>query len=170
MWHPADLPEGYHTAPEGRAARRRRVVVTARAVSWDSQRMRQLHPAARAVALVAALATLTVGMWWVWLGSDTEYRFDPATQTYSGPYEAAQVIACVLSLIVLAVAGALLLPPSPVVVTMTAAFATAWSINAAANDVSGLWGVGAMLLVFGMVAGTTVVVMATQGLRRLLRR
>lgn len=119
---------------------------------------------------MVALAALTVGVWWVWLGSDTGYRFDPATQTYSGPYEAAQVIGCVLSLIVLAVVAALLLPPSPVVATMTAAFATAWSIDAAAGDASGLWGVGAVLLVLGMVAGTAVVVLATRGLRSLSRR
>lgn len=119
---------------------------------------------------MVALAALTVGVWWVWLGSDTGYRFDPATQTYSGPYEPAQVIGCVLSLIVLAVVAALLLPPLPVVATMTAAFATAWSIDAAAGDASGLWGVGAVLLVLGMVGGTAVVVLATRGLRSLSRR
>ena len=45
------------------------------------------------MALVVALGALTVAVWWVWLGLDTEREFDQATQTTSGPYEAPRTAA-----------------------------------------------------------------------------
>jgi hypothetical protein len=116
--------------------------------------------------LMVALAALTVGVWWVWLGSDTEYRIDPMTQASSGPYEAPQVIACVLCLLVLAVAASVFLPAWSVVVTLTVPFVATWSINAAAADGSGLWTVGAVLLALAMAAGTAAVAMGTGAVRR----
>lgn len=132
--------------------------------------MQQRRSVARLMALVVALGALTVAVWWVWLGLDTEREFDQATQTTSGPYEAPQVIACVLSLVVLAVAASWLLPVVPVVVTMTVAFVGAWSVNAATKDGSGLWVVGAALLTVGMAAGATVIAMGTKALRRKYKR
>lgn len=132
--------------------------------------MWQRRSPGRTAILTVALGALTVGVWWVWLGSDTGYRIDPVTQASTGPYEAAQVIACVLCLLVLAVAASVLLPPWPVVVTMTVAFVAAWSINAAVRDGSGLWVVGAGLLTVGMAVGTALVAMATGAAQRRYRR
>lgn len=132
--------------------------------------MQQQRSMARMVALVVALAALTVAVWWVWLGLDSGYEFDQATQTTSGPYEAPQVIACVVSLIVLAAAASWLLPVVPVVVTMTVAFAAAWSINAATSDSSGLWAVGAALVTVGVAAGATVIALGTKAVRRRYKR
>src|SRR5215207_728309 len=92
----------------------------------------------RSVFTALALALCTVAVWWGWLGHDTEYQIDPATHSESGPYSTAQVIACVLSLGLLAAGAGLLLHPWLVTATMTAAFTGAWSAQAAATDESGL--------------------------------
>jgi hypothetical protein len=103
---------------------------------------------------VLGLVGSTVASWWLWLGWDTEYQIDPATGASSGPYEAWQVIGCVLSLGVIAVVGGLLLRPWIVVPAMTVAFTVAWSFAAAASDDTGLWVIGAVLIFMGMAAGT----------------
>lgn len=108
----------------------------------------------RSVLGALALAFATVLSWWVWLGHDTEYQTDPATGVSSGPYEPVQVIACVLSILVIAAIGGLLLRPWLVVATMTTSFTLAWSMQAASTDDSGLWVVGAVLLTGGMLLGT----------------
>jgi hypothetical protein len=113
------------------------------------------RPAAVAVS-VLALAACTVAAWWLWLGSDTTYQVDPVTGNQTGPYEAPQVIGCLLTLAVLAVLGGLLLRPWIVVAVMTVAFTVSWSVAAAATDESGLWLVGAFLVTTGMLVGTAV--------------
>ncbi|SFA81760.1 hypothetical protein SAMN05216266_101620 [Amycolatopsis marina] len=132
--------------------------------------MQQQRSVTRMVALLVALAALTVAVWWVWLGLDNGYKFDQATQTTSGPYEAPQVIGCVVSLIVLAAAAGWLLPVVPVVVTMTVAFGAAWSVNAATSDASGLWAVGAALVTVGVAAGATVIALGMKAIRRRYKR
>jgi hypothetical protein len=103
---------------------------------------------------VLVLVAATLAAWWLWLGSDTRYEVDPVTGSTTGPYEPVQVVGCVLSLLVVAVAGGLLLRPWLVVVVMTVAFTAAWSVAAATRDESGLWVVGAALVAVGMAAGT----------------
>lgn len=125
---------------------------------------------ARTAAITVALATLTAGVWWLWLGSDTTYRVDPVTGVSSGPYEAPQIVACGVCLIVLATVGALMLPAGLVVVTMTVVFTGAWSINASSTDTTGLWAVGAVFLFLGMLAGLWLVVATTSAIRRVWAR
>jgi hypothetical protein len=103
-----------------------------------------------------ALAGATVATWWLWLGRDTQYQVDPVTGVTDGPYEAWQVASCALCLMALAAFGGLLLRPWIVVPTMTLAFTVVWSVNAASNDDTGLWGVGAILVLAGMAAGSAV--------------
>lgn len=114
---------------------------------------------------VAVLAALT---WFAWMGWDTTYQVDPVTQVASGPYEAWQVIGCALSLLVLLV-GALLagVRPIPASAALTLAFTAAWTATAAPNDETGLYGVGMILVLVGLTAGTTVVSLVVLGLRRL---
>jgi hypothetical protein len=68
------------------------------------------------------LAAATAGAWWAWLGRDTTYQVDRRTGVTSGPYEQFQVVGCVLTLLLLAVLGAILLPFWLMPVVMTACF------------------------------------------------
>jgi hypothetical protein len=105
---------------------------------------------------VLGLAGLTVAMWWAWLGRDARYQVDPATGATSGPYQVWQVVGCVLCLAVVAIVGGMLLPSWVVAVSMTIAFTVAWSIAASVRDDSGMWPVGAFLVLMGMAIGSTV--------------
>jgi hypothetical protein len=120
-----------------------------------------------------AVAALSVGAWYGWLGWDTTYQIDPITQVSSGPYEAWQVIGCALSLLVVFV-GALLAGVRPLVASaaLTLAFTAAWTATAAPRDETGLYGVGMILLLVGLAMATAVVSLVVLGLRRLstLRR
>ncbi|WCN79061.1 hypothetical protein [Micromonospora sp. LH3U1] len=121
----------------------------------------------RSLLGVLFLAAATVGVWLLWLGRDTQYTVDAQTGATSGPYEPWQVIGCVLTLVLLAALAGTRLSPWLVAPVMTVAFTTAWSWQAASSDDSGLWAVGAVLVLLGMAAGSTVVCLAA---RRLSRR
>lgn len=116
-------------------------------------------------ALGVALAVLTGSCWWGWMAWDHTYQTDPATGTTSGPYQAWQVIGCVICLIILAVLATMRLPVWLVIAIMTVTFTVAWSATAARGDETGLWGVGAMLVFLGMLAGTGLVSGVTAAIR-----
>lgn len=121
----------------------------------------------RAAAGLFGLAAATVFTWWAWLGRDTTRTLDPVTGDYSGPYTTAQVAGAGLTLIALLVAAVLSrVPALPAAAVMTVAFTVAWAVQAAGQDETGLYMVGATLLLAGMAAGTTVVALLTSGLRR----
>jgi hypothetical protein len=112
-----------------------------------------------------ALAVATVITWYAWLGRDTEYQVD-ANGVQSGPYTTAQVAGCILTLLVLLVAAILLkVRPGIAAATMTVAFTVAWTAQAAATDDSGLFAVGAILVLAAMAAGTAIVAYATHAIR-----
>jgi hypothetical protein len=111
-------------------------------------------------AIRTALGTLALGassaaVWWLWLGHDTEYQIDPVTGIASGPYEAWQVVGCVLTLAVLAFAAGLVARPWIVVPIMTVSFTIAWAAQAS-QDETGLWLVGATMVFVGMALGSTL--------------
>ncbi|MGC4770018.1 hypothetical protein ACLQ25_13730 [Micromonospora sp. DT44] len=108
------------------------------------------------------LAVATVGVWLVWLGWDTGYAVDARTGATSGPYEAWQVIGCVLTLVLLAALAGWRLSPWLVAPVMTVAFTAAWSRQAASRDDCGLWVVGAVLVLIGMSVGSTTVSLAVR--------
>ena len=112
------------------------------------------------------LAVLTVAAWWAFLGRDTTQDVDPATGTVTGPYEAPQVIACAIVLVALVVAGALMLPAWLAVLGVALPFTVAWTIQASASDDSGLWAVGAVLVLAGTLGGGAVVAAITRGVAR----
>ena len=121
----------------------------------------------RATAGLFALAAATVFVWWAWLGRDTTMQLDPETGNYSGPYTTGQVAGAVLTLAALLVAAVLLrLPALPAAAVMTVAFTAAWTAQAAAEDETGLFLVGTILVLGGMAAGTTVVALLTAAVRR----
>jgi hypothetical protein len=104
---------------------------------------------------VLGLAALTVAAWFAWLGWDTRYDIDPITHNSSGPYEAWQVVGCVLSVAAISFVSGRTINPLLVVPTVTLAFTAAWSLQAAATDDSGLWPVGAILVLVGMAVWST---------------
>lgn len=110
----------------------------------------------RLVASVV-LAFLAASCWWGWMAWDHSYQVDPAAGETSGPYEAWQVIGCVLCLVAVCVVGTVRLPVWLVVPIMTVAFTGAWSWTAAGVDSSGLWLVGAVFVLVGMLVGTVMV-------------
>ena len=127
---------------------------------------------ARASTAVAVLVTalVSVAAWWAWLGWDDEHQLDPGTGVASGPYEAWQVVGCVLTLLVLALVGGALWRPLLVSVVMTVAFTAAWTAWAAAEDESGLFLVGTVLVALGTGVGSLLVTHLGRRGRRLLGR
>ena len=113
-----------------------------------------------------ALAVATVLTWAAWLSWETGYRTDAETGSVSGPYSWWQVAGCVLTLAVLAAVAGRHLHPLVVVPVMAIAFTVAWSVDAAGADESGLWPVGAFLVLVGVAGGSALVA----GLGRLSRR
>jgi hypothetical protein len=124
--------------------------------------MRNRYMSALITFIIAALTTAT---WWT-LGRDTTREVDAATGNVTGPYEAPQVIACVVVLIGLVVIGALLLPAWLAVLGVSLPFTAAWTIQASSTDDSGLWVIGAVLVMVGTMVGGTIVAAVTRGLVR----
>lgn len=117
--------------------------------------MTSTHGLIRTATGTVGLAALTAATWWAWLGWDTEHDVDPTSGEVSGPYQAWQVIGCVCCLGVLAVVGALLLRPWIAAPIVTLVFTGCWAAAAANTDDSGLWAVGAILVLLGTAAGST---------------
>ncbi|MDT4987920.1 MAG: hypothetical protein QOI74_2014 [Micromonosporaceae bacterium] len=124
----------------------------------------------RVILGVPILIALTVVTWWLWLGRDTTYQTDPVTGAATGPYEAWQVVGCVLSLAAIAVVGGWVLPPWAVVAAMTVSFTVAWSWAAAVTDDTGLWLVGAVLVAVGLAAGSAALSFGARAVRALIGR
>jgi len=112
------------------------------------------------------LAGATVATWAGWLSWQAGYRTDPLTGEINGPYSAWQVAGCVVTLAVVAGVAARRLGPRLIVPVMAAAFTTPWAVQAAAEDQTGLWLVGAMLVLIGTAAGAAVVSGATRLIHR----
>ncbi len=110
----------------------------------------------RAALAVPAVAVLTVAAWYAWLGWDTGYDVDPSTGAVSGPYQWWQVAGCVFTLAAIAVLATLIAPAWAVAGALTLAFTAAWSARAASSDDSGLWVVGAVLVLLGTAAGSAL--------------
>ena len=122
-------------------------------------RLTDRGPRARLLVLATGallVIGLTVLTWYGWLGRDHEYQIDPVTGVASGPYEAGQVIGCALTLLGLALAAGLLVYPWLPLLVMPPAFTVAWSIDAASQDETGLWGVGAFMILIGTSGGAAV--------------
>lgn len=114
----------------------------------------------------AAVAVLSVVVWFAWLGWDDGYQTDPVTGAESGPYEVWQIAGCGVSLLILLVAaelaGVRALPASAALVL---GFAAAWIVDAARSDETGLFMVGAIMLVGGLSAVSALVSAAVTGIR-----
>lgn len=130
---------------------------------------------AHTVPVLLAVALASAASWFAWLGWETGYRTLP-DGSVEGPYSTAQVLACGVTVVMVVVAGCLAMRCSrggsaAVIACATGAFALMWARDASSQDPTGLWGVGLILLVFGMGVGLTVVAALTRFARgQLLRR
>ncbi len=104
-----------------------------------------------------------------WLGWDHTYQQDPVTGLTSGPYEAWQVAGCVVTLAVASVVAGARHHPWLALAIIPAVFTLIWSIPAAQSDESGLWAVGALLILFGTAGGTAATTFLAHALSGRLR-
>lgn len=125
----------------------------------------------RSRSVVAVLlAGACFGAYWGWLGWDQTYQRDPVTGVASGPYEPWQVVGCAVFLALVAAVAGLARQAAVAMVVMPIAFTLAWSIPAQASDDSGLWGVGAVMILIGMAVGVCVVTLVSTFVRNRLSR
>jgi len=107
------------------------------------------------------VAGATVATFFAFLGRDTTKTLDPVTGHESGPWSTVQVAGCLGLLLVVLVAAVLVgVQPLAAAAAMTVAFVAAWTV-AAAGGGSGLFVVGAALILVAMGAGTTLVALLT---------
>ncbi len=103
----------------------------------------------------AVVAVLSAATWFAWMGWDQQYQVDAAGVT-SGPYEAWQVAGCALTLIALFAGAARAGVRLPLVsAALTVGFTVAWTAQAA-RDETGLFAVGAVLVLTGLAAATAL--------------
>lgn len=121
---------------------------------------------ARAVALVGVWAVAAVATWWAWLGWESGYTTDPATGAVSGPYAVWQVVACGVTLLVLAVVAGWWSAPWFAAPAITLPFTAAWTVHAARVDDTGLFAVGAVLLLVGLGTASALVCTTVWLIRR----
>lgn len=119
------------------------------------------RPRAAVCSAIALVVVLTVAYQAI-LGWDTEFDVDPYTGARSGPYELSQVLGLALVVVVAVVCAAWFGEPITTWLLSVGVLSWLWARNAAATDDSGLWGVGLMLLVPGLLAGIGVLVALTR--------
>ena len=89
------------------------------------------RPVLRTLLVVVLAALASAATWWAWLGWESGYVTDPATGAVTGPYSVAQVAACVLTLVVVALVAGWFAAPWWVAPAITVAFVWAWTADAA---------------------------------------
>lgn len=104
-------------------------------------------------ALALVLGALTYAVWLAW---DNEYYFDAGVGTYQGPYRPAQLVGCALTFGLVTAALALRWRPVLVGGGTSLGFWLVWTWQAAAQDESGLFIVGSLLLLGGLAAGSAL--------------
>jgi hypothetical protein len=126
------------------------------------------------------LAATTVVAYVALLGWDQHYDYDPATQTYSGPYQPWQVVTLAALMAVMAATAGWAGQAKTAFVVIPAVLTLIWSFDAASiGDASitdrdstdaNLWPVGAMMLAGVSFAGAWVVAMGASLLRTIRNR
>lgn len=115
---------------------------------------RRARPGWAATFFVALLLGATV--WGAWLGWDREYYFDPEVGAFQGPYRPAQVVGCGLTFLLVTAVLASRWRPVAAALGMTAGFWLVWTVDAATQDETGLFLVGSMMLMVGLVSGSAL--------------
>ena len=130
-----------------------------------------VNPPRRRPALFAGLALVLGAVTWAaWLGWDRTASFDVVTDSVQHPYVTLQVLGCALTVLVVTAVLAARRDPVLAAGGVSLGFWLCWTVDAATQDDSGLFVVGAFLLAFGLAAGTTVAALVGLGVRVLLDR
>lgn len=112
------------------------------------------------MALIGCAAAVS---FWTWIGWDLQATTKP-TGGQSGPLEPWQVQGCVITLLVIGVVSGLARRGEELIVAMTAAVPTSWTVWSVASvggTGGGLVGVGAMMVFVGTFLVTCVVALLT---------
>lgn len=117
---------------------------------------RPRRPARHSSAAFAVAAVLGTAIWASWLGWDRTASYDRITGTVQDPYVTLQVLGCAMTVgLVVAVLAARQRPLTGAG-GVALGFWVPWTVDAATQDDSGLFAVGALLLAIGLAVGTTV--------------
>ncbi len=104
-------------------------------------------------------------IWLAWLGWDRAASYDVVTGTVQTPYVTLQVLGCALTVGTITAVLAARWHPAAAAAGVSAGFWLVWTVNAASQDGSGLFAIGAMMLAVGLAAGTTVAAAIGAGVR-----
>ncbi len=119
---------------------------------------RRPHRTAPTLVYTLLAAAAALGLWFAWLGWDTEYDVDPATGNLSGPYSWWQVAGFVLSAGALVLAARRFLPPAVNAAAVSLGAAGGSALSSRADD-SGLAAIGVVLILLGTAAGTVLLLL-----------
>ena len=117
--------------------------------------------------LAVVLGALT---WAACLGWDRAAPYDTATHSVQGPYLTLQAVGRGLTVLVLTAVLAARWGAVVAAVGVSLGFWVGWTVDAATQDDSGLFVIGAMMLAFGLAAGTALAAALGAGVRTLLDR
>jgi hypothetical protein len=122
----------------------------------------------RLAADLILMLLVGAAIWAAWLGWDHTYYYEAGA--WHGPYRPSQVVACGVTVLVVAGLLALRWNPFVVAIGITVGFWWVWTLDAAGNDSSGLYVIGSILVMFGLAAGTALASTLGYVLRPLLHR
>lgn len=103
--------------------------------------------------------------WGAWLGWDRTASYDVVTGTVQTPYVTLQVLGCALTVGVVTAVLAARWHPVAAAGGVSLGFWVVWTVDAASQDDSGLFAVGAMMLAVGLPAATAVAAAIGVGVR-----
>ncbi|MFP5370113.1 MAG: hypothetical protein ACLGI3_05115, partial [Actinomycetes bacterium] len=106
--------------------------------------------------------------WGAWLGWDRTASYDVVSGTVQTPYVTLQVLGCALTVGIGTAVLAARWHPVAAAGGVSVGFWLVWTIDAASQDDSGLFAVGAMMLALGLPAGTAVAAAIGAGVRSAL--
>jgi hypothetical protein len=114
------------------------------------------RPARQQVALVVLVGVLSAALWYGWFAWDTEYQYSHLTGRTEGPYAIWQGVGALLCSIPVFWSAQRLLRFGVSFSVMPGCFTFAWITTAASTDETGLWLIGAVLVGFGSLVGSAV--------------
>ncbi|KNC18783.1 hypothetical protein AC792_10195 [Arthrobacter sp. RIT-PI-e] len=126
-------------------------------------------PPLQQLLLVIVMVLLSAGLWYGWFAWDTEYYLDASTGEMAGPYRVWQGVGAFLCGIVVMIVAYRTLHIGVALVVLPASFTLAWISTAAADDVTGLWMVGAIMVAVGSFLGAAVLLSLTAAVDSLSR-
>ena len=103
--------------------------------------------------------------WGAWLGWDRTPSYDVVTGTVQTPYVTLQVLGCAITVGVVTAILAARWHPVAAAVGVSVGFWLVWTVDAASQDDSGLFAVGAMMMAVGLPAATAVAAGIGAGVR-----